>query len=508
MQTVTDKTVRPAQFYLKTERTFTGIRKYSWVLVPIVAFGSLYYPLLGLFVFAIMLVIMGSGFFQGRYWCGNLCPHGSLFDKVSMSASRFIKIPRIFKSPVTRWVFFAIYMFMFFVRLARVMPLWGNPEFMGKFGMLMGKQYLVMPTVLGFALSMLNPRSWCSFCPMGSLGHVFYKLGKVTKLNHGIDKKVTIASTDKCHKCATCARVCPVQLSPFQNFDGNNQFNNELCIRCGTCVANCPANQLQLATATEADYLKQTTVLDGYERRTPVRAVIEKIEQISPSVREFTFRMDADRNTGRKIEYAPGQFVLIKVSDEPEMYRAYSISSRTPDDPDRLSVTVQKKEGGYASDIVFRDFTEGMQVQLEGPMGRDLVVDKKADKVLFIGGGIGITPFVPIVKDISENPGRITKAVLLYGVNREGDFLYDSFFEDAGKRSDVFEYVRTVAWPGEDWKGNTGFVTESLKNMDLKGWKIYMCGPPPMVKAVLRTLEEMQAEGRGVEEQNIYYESA
>ena len=38
MQTVTDKTVRPAQFYLKTERTFTGIRKYSWVLVPIVAF--------------------------------------------------------------------------------------------------------------------------------------------------------------------------------------------------------------------------------------------------------------------------------------------------------------------------------------------------------------------------------------------------------------------------------------------------------------------------------------
>ena len=508
MQNGTDTKLKPAQFYLKTERTFTGIRKYSWVLVPIVSFGSLYYPLLGLFVFAIMVVIMVTGFFQGRYWCGNLCPHGSLFDKVSMSASKFIKIPKIFKSPITRWVFFVLYMFMFFVRLNRVMPLWGNPAFLGKFGMLMGKQYLVMPTVLGFALSMLNPRSWCSFCPMGTFGQVFYKIGKATKLNHRFDKKVTIASVDKCHKCATCARVCPVQLTPFQNFNDNNQFDSELCIRCGTCVANCPANQLQLATAKEAEYLKQTTVLDGYEKRVPVHAVLEKIEQVSPTVREFTFRMDPARSAGKRIEYAPGQFVLIKVSDEPEMYRAYSISSKTPDDPDRLSVTVQKKDGGYGSDIVFRDFTEGMQVQLEGPMGHDLVVDKNAGKVLFIGGGIGITPFVPIVKDLTDAPGQIRKAVLLYGVNKEGDFLYDSFFEEAAQRSEVFEYVRTVAWPGDSWTGNTGFVTETLKNMDLTGYKIYMCGPPPMVNAVLKTLDEMQGEGRGVDEQNVFYESA
>jgi ferredoxin len=122
---------------------------------------------------------------------------------------------------------------------------------------------------------------------------------------NSFDKKVTIASTDKCHKCATCARVCPVQLSPFQNFDDNNQFSSELCIRCGTCVANCPANQLQLATVKEADYLKQTTVLEGYEKRTPASAVIEKIEQISPSVREFTFRMDADRNPAERLSMPP-----------------------------------------------------------------------------------------------------------------------------------------------------------------------------------------------------------
>ena len=58
MQTVSEKKEKKGSFFLKTNRTFSGIRRHSWVLVPVVAFGSLYYPLLGLFVFAIMVVIM------------------------------------------------------------------------------------------------------------------------------------------------------------------------------------------------------------------------------------------------------------------------------------------------------------------------------------------------------------------------------------------------------------------------------------------------------------------
>ena len=508
MQTVSEKKEKKGSFFLKTNRTFSGIRRHSWVLVPVVAFGSLYYPLLGLFVFAIMVVIMYTGFFQGRYWCGNLCPHGSLFDRISMPASKFIKIPSVFKSPVTRWLFFAFYMAMFMVRLVRVMPLWGNPEFLGRFGTLMGKQYLTMPTVLGFTLSMLNPRSWCSFCPMGSLGQLMYKLGKALKANKKQDRKVTIASPDKCHKCATCARVCPVQLEPYRNFGSGNQFDSELCIRCGTCVENCPADLLWLMNKDEAGHLKRITQLEGYEKRVPASAVIEKVTPLSDTTREFTFRVEKDGKQGRKIDYSPGQFVLVKVSDEPEMYRAYSISTRNPYDPDRLTVTVQKKAGGYGSDIVFSDFKEGMKVSLEGPMGKDLVIDKKTENILLIGGGIGITPFVPIVRDIIDNPGNIKKATLLYGVNRENDFLYDDFFTSADSESSIFEYVKTVAYPGEGWNVNKGFVTDILKNMDIANHKIYMCGPPPMVKAILGTIREMNAAGNGVEEKSIYHESA
>ncbi len=499
-------------FHLKANRTFTGLRRHAWVLVPIIAGGSLYYPPLGLGVAAIMVLIMVSGFFQGRYFCGNVCPHGSIFDRLSLPVSLNKKIPAFFRSPILKWGFFGFYMVMFVVRLGRVAPFWGDVEFLGRFGALMGNQYLVMPTIVGVSLSFLNPRTWCSFCPMGTTGQVMYKLGKALRLNRKTDRKVTISAPEQCHTCATCARVCPMQLEPYKNWNGENQFDNEVCIRCGTCVEHCPADLLSLATAHEAKKLREATSLEGYEKRHAVSAQIERITQLRENVRELTFKTNGNngdhRSNGSAMGFEPGQFVLVKVGDDPEVFRAYSISSTDPNDPERLSVTVMNKPGGYGSHAVFGRFEEGQEVQLEGPMGRELVVDKQADKVLFIAGGIGITPFVPIAKDLVGDPGAVNSATLLYGVNKEHEFLYDDYFSELADQSEVFDYVKAVAFPDGDWTGHTGFVTAVLQEMDLRDYKIYMCGPPPMVNAVMKTLKQMQAEGRGTSDEFVYYETA
>jgi hypothetical protein len=54
--------------YLKTNHTFTTTRKATWLLVPLIAAGGLYYPLLGLAVIGIMFAMMFLGLFKGRYW--------------------------------------------------------------------------------------------------------------------------------------------------------------------------------------------------------------------------------------------------------------------------------------------------------------------------------------------------------------------------------------------------------------------------------------------------------
>ncbi len=70
-----------------------------------------------------------------------------------------------------------------------------------------------------------------------------WKKINVTKIT---DEKVTISDKNQCHKCGKCARVCPMQLSPYENFNENNQFEDINCLKCSTCVAHCPAQILTI----------------------------------------------------------------------------------------------------------------------------------------------------------------------------------------------------------------------------------------------------------------------
>jgi len=60
-------------FYIKTNRIFSPIRKYGWIFTLTVAFGGLWFPKLGLLVLPVILALTTLSFFKGRYWCGNFC---------------------------------------------------------------------------------------------------------------------------------------------------------------------------------------------------------------------------------------------------------------------------------------------------------------------------------------------------------------------------------------------------------------------------------------------------
>lgn len=57
------------------------------------------------------------------------------------------------------------------------------------------------------------------------------------------DKKVSI-DVGKCVKCNLCVKVCPMQLSPYTDYDEYCQLKSDDCIRCGVCIANCPKKAL------------------------------------------------------------------------------------------------------------------------------------------------------------------------------------------------------------------------------------------------------------------------
>lgn len=485
-----------ASFNIKTNRTFTLIRKYGFIFTLLVAIGGLWYPKLGLLVIPVMIGLMLYSFFKGRYWCGNICAHGSLFDSLLMPISRNTKIPGFFKSKSLSIIFFGLFSYKLISKFIQVAGIYGSMKFFDKIGLIFVSSYL-MVTLLGGVLALVvAPRTWCNFCPMGMLQKISYIFGKKVGVTKMTDEKITASKIEMCHKCGKCSRVCPMQLSPYTEFSANNQFDNASCIKCSTCVENCPAGILTLANEKVAGVLDSKISLEGYEYRTRIKSKISAIKNLKDDIIEYTFKFIEPNN----IHYVPGQFILVKIQDNPEMFRAYSIAAFNEKEG-TLSIGIKKMEGGYGTSIIFDTFKKGLNVDLEGPMGEELIIDKKAKKVLLVAGGIGITPFAPIVTDLIKDD-TIEDVTLVYGANYEKEFIYKNEFSQLAKENNKFNFVQVAAFD-DNWKGEKGFVTDYIKKRDLKGYKVYMCGPKPMINATLDVLHTLD-----VTDKDISYESA
>jgi NAD(P)H-flavin reductase/NAD-dependent dihydropyrimidine dehydrogenase PreA subunit len=480
-------------FFIKTNRTFSSLKRFSWTLVPVIAVGGLFWPKLGLLMVPIMLTIIVMSMLRGKYWCGNVCPHGSLFDNLLLPFTRNKAIPRLLQSNFLKIGFFAFFMVMFALRVSRVIGSWGTLSFYDKLGFVLALNYLI-PTILGVTLALtVSSRAWCSICPMGMMQQIMYKVGKLTRLTRFTDRKIALTQPEQCHKCAKCARVCPMQLTPYQEADHHGVLHAEACIRCGTCVAHCPAGILSVEHVRDLAAAPLTVPA----QRQAIEAVLISNEEIALHTRELFFQAEKLK----KFNFQPGQFVLIRLFEHLEMFRAYSISGF---DGDRgiLRVTVKLIENGFGSEIIRNEFSIGKKFLLEGPMGEELIVDKTARKVVLIGGGIGITPFLPIVDELLESspPPAIT---LIHGAAKPDELYYHEYFQRLTLQDSSFTYLPVVEAGGEAWAGSVGTVITALEEVDLSDSNVYICGSGGMVKALRGALAR-----HGLPEEQVFAESA
>lgn len=476
-----------SSFNIKANRTFTFIRKWAWIFTLLVALGGLYYPRLGILVLPIMLSLTIVSFFKGRYWCGNLCPHGSLYDTVLLKYSKNKKIPKFFRSKILGILFFSWFGFNIIRKLIKVSSIYGTAPFLDKLGFIFVASYL-MVLIIGVPLSVIfTPRTWCQFCPMGMLQTLSYKLGKLLGVAKVTDKKITIKCKDMCHNCGKCSRVCPMQLTPYLEFNNNNQFDNEKCIRCSTCIANCPAKILSLSSKKESCNIINKTDITSCEDRKNIKAKIVNIKELTDNIIEYTFEFVSPD----KVSYKAGQYILINIQDNPYTNRAYSISSFNEDDS-MLSITVKNVEDGYGTQLMYKNFKIGHCIELQGPMGNELVVDKTAEKILLLATGIGITPFLSIVNDIIKSPKNIKNVKLVYGASYEKDFIYDNELTKLSQSAEIFEHIK-VSSRDKSFKGPHGRITDIVRDIDLTDYKIYICGSSPVVTDTINFLCDLGA---------------
>ena len=134
-------------------------------------------------------------------------------------------------------------------------------------------------------------------------------------------------------------------------------------------------------------------------------------------------------------------------------------------------------------------------------MGDHLVPSQDTKKMLFIANGIGITPFIGLVKESLVSRTGLESVKLLNGQRYEQDFIYHDYFNTLQKQHSIFTY-HAVASREKKEGFHSGYVTDVLRDMDLSDYKVYMCGSSAMIRECYEILLE-----KGISKQDIFYES-
>jgi ferredoxin-NADP reductase len=203
-------------------------------------------------------------------------------------------------------------------------------------------------------------------------------------------------------------------------------------------------------------------------------------------------------------EFRAGQAIDITLvnpaeTDSEGNTRGFSIVSA----PSESDLTIATRMRNTAFKRCLKDFAAGTEVLIEGPFG-SLTLHKNAEKpAVFLAGGIGITPFMSIIKDaaIKELPHRL---FLFYSNRRPEDAPFLEELRSLHQKNHRFLAVPAMSQMErslQPWAGETGHITAKMLSRhveSLQGPIFYIAGPPGMVAALRNMLS-----AAGVDEDDI-----
>ena len=189
--------------------------------------------------------------------------------------------------------------------------------------------------------------------------------------------------------------------------------------------------------------------------------------------RSVLLRMRAEQTLP---DIAPGQFVQVRVDGSPSTYLRRPISIHDVDfGQNEITLLVQQVGEGTRH---LAAANEGDTINMVLPLGNGFTLPEKEEKVLLVGGGIGIAPLYYFAKVLNAKGVRPT---LLLGGKSETDLIRLVDYQNLGET-----FVTT-----EDGSlGEKGFVTQHSVWQKQSFDKIYVCGPKPMMKAVAKLAAE------------------
>lgn len=223
-----------------------------------------------------------------------------------------------------------------------------------------------------------------------------------------------------------------------------------------------------------------------------MKAYFDHVDKEAANIATLWFRPE------KPLDYIAGQYTELTVKhDNPDDRgdrRWFTLSSRPGQE--LVSITTKFSEPGSSFKTALQALQKGDEVDMAEAMG-DFVLPKDTSlPLVFVAGGIGLTPFHSMFEWLAER-GEERDIQFIYGVRSEDEIIFQPTFERAGIHATI-----VVSEPSEFWGGQrgridgeliTGLATPTDKTL------IYLSGPEPMIESLAADLEKTE----GIAKQQI-----
>lgn len=192
------------------------------------------------------------------------------------------------------------------------------------------------------------------------------------------------------------------------------------------------------------------------------------------------------------VDWKPGQFFHYvlhhRPTDERGSDRWFTISTAPYEESVQITTRFTPEKSSTFKNTL-KDLKIGETIEISDLDG-DFTLEDTSKNYVFIAGGIGITPFRSILKQL-EHEGKKIKATLLYA-NRDENIVFKKELEETAAQNPDFHIHYVFSPEHIDEAKIRGLIP------DLDESVFYISGPEPMVDSLGNTLKKM-----GISEENI-----
>lgn len=210
--------------------------------------------------------------------------------------------------------------------------------------------------------------------------------------------------------------------------------------------------------------------------------------RLSPRIYEFVFQPDG------KLDYLPGQYMAWTMpydrSDDRGNRRSFTVASSPTEETVRLGVKFYQPSSTFKTRL---QALEPGATLTAGQLSGDFVLPgDTATKLVFIAGGIGVTPFRSMAKYIADKQEQ-RDIVLFHVVSDAAEAVYQDIWSEASAYGLRVVTVLDSNDVPDGWKGLAGPLTVdaiSRQVPDYRERRFYVSGPNAMVDSFGRLLRK------------------